>query len=183
MHRDINGHMDGFVWMQVSYLVVPEQQRVQGVRQVEGQRRWRRDDAGIYHVTGGRGNCLAELPQKDFGAGQHHSSQPHQQQLQQHRQAAFNPPTIWLRRGGGGVETSNAKTTEGKGGDTKRYNLWRQNLSVTLQTRTNINLFFKWPVNSVDNLSTCKQSMKLRHNWQTFPCFMFTYMFLQVFFL
>lgn len=65
-----------------SHLVIPEQQRVKGVWQVEGQRRGGGDSAGIDQPASGLGHSLAELPQEDFRAGQQQRAKPHQQQLQ-----------------------------------------------------------------------------------------------------
>lgn len=108
-----------------SHLVIPEQQRVQGVGQVEGQRGGGGDGAGVDQPAGGRGHGLAQLPQEDFGAGQQQSGEPHQQQLQQHRAAALHPPGLRLGRGGGGVETIDTQSTQSEGGDAQRHSLQR----------------------------------------------------------
>lgn len=97
--------------------MIPEQQRVEGVRQVEGQWRVGGDGAGVDQPAVGGGHGPAELPQEDLGAGQQQSGQPHQQQLQQHRAAALHPPRLRLGRAGGGVETIDAQSTQSEGGD------------------------------------------------------------------
>ena len=107
------------------HLVIPEQQRVEGVGQVEGQRGGGGDGAGVHQAAGGRGHGLAQLPQEDLGAGQQQSGEPHQQQLQQHRAAALHPPGLRLGRGGGGVETIDAQSAESEGGDAQRHGLQR----------------------------------------------------------
>lgn len=107
-----------------SHLVIPEQQRVEGVGQVEVQWGGGCDGAGVNQPTRGGGHSLAQLPQEDFGAGQQQSSEPHQQQLQQHRAAALHPPGLWLGGRGGGVETVDAQSTQSEGGDAQRHKLW-----------------------------------------------------------
>lgn len=106
-----------------THLVIPEQQRVEGVGQVEGQRRGGGDAAGVDQPAGGGGHGLAELPQEDLRAGQQQSGQPHQQQLQEHRAAALHPPSLRLGRAGGGVETIDAQSAQSEGGDAQRDDL------------------------------------------------------------
>lgn len=96
---------------------------MEGVGQVEGQRGGRGDGAGVDQPAGGRGHGLAQLPQEDLRAGQQQSGEPHQQQLQQHRAAALHPPSLRLRRGGGGVETIDTQSAQREGGDAQRHGL------------------------------------------------------------
>jgi len=81
--QEHNEHMEVRVQLLSSHLVVPEQQGVEGVGQVEGQRGGQGDGAGVHQSVGGWRNRLAELPQKDFRAGQQQSGEPHQQQLKE----------------------------------------------------------------------------------------------------
>lgn len=63
-----NQHTDTMCWsvqcvrLLWSHLVIPEQQGVKGIRQVEGQRRGGRDGARVDQPAGGWRHGLAELP-------------------------------------------------------------------------------------------------------------------------
>lgn len=111
--------------MLCSHLMIPEQQRVEGVRQVEGQGGGGGDGAGVDQPAGGWGHSLAQLPKEDLGAGQQQGCEPHQQQLQQHRATALHPTSLRLGRGGGSVETVDAQSAQSEGGDAQRHGLRR----------------------------------------------------------
>lgn len=103
--------------------MIPEQQGVEGVRQVKVERGGGCDGAGVHKPTGGWGHSLAQLPQEDLRAGQQQRRQPHQQELQQHRATALHPPCLWLGGGGGGVEAVDAQSAQCEGGDAQRHSL------------------------------------------------------------
>lgn len=131
-----------------SHLVIPEQQRMEGVRQVEGQRRGGGDRAGVDQPATGLRHGLAQLPEEDFGAGQQQRGKPHEQQLQQHRGAALHRPSLWLGWRGGSVEAIDAQSTQSERGDTQRHNLWRREsepvsvISYSMSSET-LSPFFK----------------------------------------
>lgn len=104
---------------------------MKGIGQVEGQRGGGCNGAGINQLAIGWGHGLAQLPKEDFRAGQQQSCKPYQQQFQQHWATALHPPGLWLRWGGGSVETVDPQSTQSERGDAQRHCLQRRKDRIT----------------------------------------------------